>query len=125
MRSSPPVSFRSWPRYSEPAFTLSAGEDGSSGPERFCSTHCHVPGITCITPRAFADETMPLLKPLSCHATADASEPDTPCCAAIELISLELVWPGAAYGAACGTRCGGLDVVPAAGAPVGSFSAVP
>ena len=55
------------------------GEDGSSGRRRFCSTQSHVPGMTCITPRALAEDTTPLLKPLSCHAMAEASEPDTPC----------------------------------------------
>jgi hypothetical protein len=49
-----------------------------------------------MTPRAFADDTTPLLNPLSWYATADASAPGTPCCEAIELISPEVVWPGLA-----------------------------
>src|SRR3954451_3320902 len=81
--------------------------------------------MTCITPRAFADDTMPLLKPLSCQAIAEASEPGTPCCEAIWPISDDVACPGVAYGAACGTACGGPLTVVAAGAPDGSFSAVP
>ena len=41
--------------------------------------------MTCITPRALALETMALLKPLSCQPIAAASEPGTPCSAAIWL----------------------------------------
>src|SRR3954447_13517710 len=37
-------------------------------------------------PRALATETIELLKPLSCHAIAAASDPGTPCWAAIEEI---------------------------------------
>ena len=38
--------------------------------------------MTCMTPRAFAEETIALLKPLSCQAMAAASEGETPCVAA-------------------------------------------
>src|ERR671933_749675 len=58
-------------------------ELGSSArPARFCSTNCHVPGVTCMTPRALAPETIELLNPLSCQATAAASEGETPLAAA-------------------------------------------
>src|SRR4051794_41910617 len=75
-----------------------------------------------MTPRALADDTTPLLKPLSCQAIAAASEPGTPWPAAIWAISEELVCAAVGYGAACGMLCGGAVE---AGAPalVGSFSA--
>ena len=90
--------------------------------------------MTCMTPRALAADTAALLKPLSCQATADASEPDTPCCAAIEPISPDVVCVGVGLGAAVGTTAAfGAAVVLLAGAvpdapapePVGSFSGVP
>src|SRR3954471_14735844 len=90
----------------------------------FCSTHSQVPGMTCITPRAFADDTTPLLKPLSWYAIAAASEPETPCPAAIWPISTELVWAAVGYGAAWGMLCGAAEE-PVPAAPFGSFSAVP
>ena len=43
--------------------------------ERLPWTQSHVPGITCMTPRALALETIALLKPLSCQPIAAASEP--------------------------------------------------
>src|SRR4051794_19884430 len=81
--------------------------------------------MTCITPRAFADDTAALLKPLSCQAIADASEPGTPCSAAIWPISAAFVRPAVGSGPACGIVVGagwGADVC---GAPAGSLSAVP
>ena len=55
-------------------------------------------GITCMTPRALAEETIPLLKPLSCHAIAAASEDGTPCCAASEPTCTALSRPAVAAG---------------------------
>src|SRR5829696_2953593 len=81
--------------------------------------------MTCMTPRALAEETAELLKPLSCQATADASEPGTPCCAAIWPISDELVWPAVGVGDASGTVVGSGCGPDATGDPAGSFSAVP
>src|ERR671916_232348 len=43
--------------------------------------------MTCITPRAFADETAALLNPLSCQAIAVASEGETPYWEAIDWTS--------------------------------------
>src|SRR5436190_11221829 len=126
--SSPPASRSSWPRYIEPALTLSIAEFGSSvRPARFCSTQDHVPGRTCITPRALAADTTSLLKPLSCHATAAASDGETPCCAATLPTCDELSCAGVGLGAACGIVDGeGWVALDAAGcAPVGSFMAVP
>src|SRR3954463_1166542 len=111
-----------------PALTLSVAEFGSSAcPARFCSTQVQVPGSTCITPRAFADETTSLLKPLSCHATAAARDGGTPCRAAIWPICPDVNRVGVGLGDACGTTDGsGCGASGAAGAaPVGSFSAVP
>ena len=50
-----------------------------------------MPGITCITPRALALETIELLKPLSCHPIADASEGGTPLASAIWPIADDVV----------------------------------
>src|SRR3954449_5890274 len=84
--------------------------------------------MTCMTPRALAEETMPLLKPLSCQAIAVASEGETPWAAATDCTSEAptrvLVGSGAAAGmtlaagAGCEARAG-------AGAPVGSLITVP
>ena len=116
-------------RYSTPAFTFSSGEFGSSGwSARFCCTHDHVPGRICITPLALAEETTPLLKPLSCHATAAASDAARRVLAATPPMSAEVTWPGAGLGAASGTTCGVAGAAgawEASGAPVGSFSTVP
>src|SRR3954464_9272393 len=91
-------------RYSDPARTLSTGEAGLRRVrERFACTHCQVPGRICMTPRAFAPESIPLLKPLSCHAIAVASELGAPCWAAIELICDALRRAGVAFGGASGT----------------------
>src|SRR4051794_11811205 len=79
-----------------------------------------------MTPRAFAPESLPLLKPLSCHAIAVASDPGAPCCAAIEPICDAVRRPGDAAGGADGTmvRAGaGADDV--TGEPVGSLMTVP
>src|SRR2546430_17053469 len=87
-----------------PALTLSIAELGSSGcPVRFCSTQVQVPGSTCITPRALADETTALLNPLSCQATAAASEGETPCCAATCPTCDEVSRTGDGFGGACGS----------------------
>src|SRR3954467_2221337 len=108
-------------RYSEPARTLSAADDGSRRVRvRFACTHCHVPGRICMTPRALAPESIALLKPLSCHAIAAASELGAPCCAAIEVIGGADSRPGGASGGADGTivRAGaGEEAV--TGEPVG------
>src|ERR671932_1577611 len=102
--SSPPVSRRRCLRYSTPAWALSIAEDGSSGRvARLPCTHDHVPGITCITPRALAGETIPLLNPLSCHAIAAASDGDTPSDAATFWMSEAPRRVGLGSGAACGT----------------------
>src|SRR3954469_3244715 len=90
----------------------------------FCSTQSQVPGMTCITPRAFAGDTTPLLKPLSWYAIAAASEPETPWPAAVWPISPEVVGGGVGDGAAWGMLCGAA-VEPVPAAPFGSFSAVP
>ena len=88
----------------------------------------HVPGITCMTPRALAEETMALLKPDSCHAIAVASEEGTPWLAAICWIvgasTRVLVGTGAAAGTIVLAGAGAAART-GAGAPVGSFSTVP
>src|SRR4051794_41958892 len=53
-------------------------------------------------PRALALESTPLLKPLSCHAMAAASEPGAPWRAAIEPICVALRRAGVAAGGAAG-----------------------
>src|SRR5213082_3559882 len=111
-----------------PALTLSIAEFGSSATcERFCSTHVHVPGSTCITPRAFADETTALLNPLSCQATAAASEGERPCCAATCPTCDEVRRTGDGLGGAWGRVVGaGWGCAGAATwEPAGSFKAVP
>ena len=60
----------------------------------------HVPGSSCITPRAFARDTTPLLNPLSWYAIADASEAGTPSDAATRPISAELMCTALACGPA-------------------------
>jgi hypothetical protein len=92
------------------------------------STKSHVPGITCITPRALAEETMPLLKPLSCQAIAAASDGDTPCWEATDWMSAAPTRVGVGAGAAAGTTRwlgSGSDARAGVGAPVGSLSTVP
>src|SRR5687767_3650737 len=87
-----------------------------------------VPGITCITPRALADETIPLLNPLSCQAIALASEGETPCAAAIWAISPSVTLPGVGLGAASGTTVvagAGVAAPAGCGEPVGSLTTVP
>src|SRR3954454_6699015 len=96
------------PRYRTPAPTLSIGEAWSSWRlARFAWTQSHVPGMTCMTPRAFAPETIALLKPLSCQAMAAASEPGTPLRVATSLMSAAVTRPGVAAGAAAGAVVGG------------------
>src|SRR4051794_12988769 len=127
MAPSPFVWRRRSARYSEPARTLSAGDDGSSRVRaRFACTHCHVPGRICITPRALAPDSIALLLPLSCQAIAAASDPGAPCWAAIEPTSPEERRPGDAAGGAAGAivRCG-AGVVATTGEPVGSLMTVP
>src|SRR5436309_12490500 len=91
---------------------------------RLCWTHAQVPGRTCMTPRALALETIPLLKPLSCQAIAEASEAGTPLRAATAAMSAALTRPGVGAGEAAGTAVGAAAVV-GTGAPVGSFSGLP
>src|SRR3954467_7496183 len=127
MAASPFVWRRRSARYSEPARTLSAGDDGSRRVRaRFACTHCHVPGRICITPRALAPDSIALLLPLSCQAIAAASEPGAPCCAAIEPTWPDVRRPGEAAGGAAGTivRCG-AGLLATTGEPVGSLMTVP
>ena len=87
-----------------------------------------MPGITCITPRAFALETAALLKPLSCHAIAAASEGETPCRDATLCTSEAATRVGLGWGAACGTTVVagvGCAARAGAGAPLGSLITVP
>src|SRR4051795_819984 len=125
---SPPVSCRSWPRYSTPACTLSAAELALRGDTaRLLLIQDQVPGRICITPRALALDTRSLLKPLSCQPMAETSEAGTPCAAAISEMVEELTRSGVGYGAAFGTTVfvgAGLEEV-GIDAPVGSFSTVP
>src|SRR5215212_2673409 len=84
--------------------------------------------MTCITPRAFAEETIALLKPLSCQASAAASEGETPCRAATDWTSEAPTVAAVGSGAACGTTvCAGcgVDAWGGGGAPLGSLSTVP
>src|SRR3954471_7687509 len=91
MAGSPFVSRISWARESAPALTLSTAEPGFSRERaRLAWTHSHVPGRICMIPRALALESTPLLKPLSCHAMAAASEPGAPWRGAIEPICVGL-----------------------------------
>ena len=125
---SPPVCASSCLRYSTPARTLSTAESGSSfWLVRFCWIQFQVPGITCMTPRALAPETMPLLNPLSCQAMADASEPGTPCSEAIEAMVPESTRVGVGSGATCGTISAGAgsEARGGVGEPEGSLSTVP
>src|SRR5438067_13569798 len=123
MPGSPPVSRRSSCRYRVPAWTLSRAEFGLS--VRDASVwliHAHVPGMICITPRAFALETAALLKPLSCQAMALASEAGTPSRIATWPICDAVTLPGVALGAAAGTiRVAGVE----AGAPAATAHSVP
>src|SRR4051794_41903660 len=79
-----------------------------------------------MTPRAFAPESIPLLKPLSCHAMAVASDPGAPCWAAIEPICEADKRPGAAAGGAAGTIVrAGAGADEGTGEPVGSLGTGP
>src|SRR3954451_4193442 len=119
MAGSPPVWCRRLPRYSTPAPTLSIALAGSSlRSARFCWTQSHVPGRTCMTPRALAAETIALLKPLSCQAIAEASEAGTPLRLATMAMSAGVTRPGVGAGGAGVTTDGAADVV-GTGAPVG------
>src|SRR6478609_9519654 len=105
---------------------LSVALLGLSGlpPVRLRFTQSQVPGMICITPRAFALETIALLKPDSCHAIALAMLAGTPFAAAIWAISDELTRSGVGFGAASGTTvvAGAGAELDGAWAPVGSFS---
>src|SRR5882757_7499240 len=92
---------------------------------RFACTQSQVPGMTCITPRALAAETIELLKPLSCHAIAEASDAGTPLRVATMAMSEEVTRPEVGWGAAAGAVVAAGEGADASGAPVGSFSAVP
>ena len=84
--------------------------------------------MTCITPRALAEETIELLKPLSCQAMAAASEGETPCAAATFWMSTALTCCAVGAGAASGTTVvagAGSAAWTGAGAPLGSFRTVP
>src|SRR5215208_2108465 len=84
--------------------------------------------MTCITPRAFAEETIALLKPLSCQAIAAAREGETPCNAATDWTSEAPTVAAVGTGSACGTTvCAGSGVAACGGggAPLGSLSTVP
>src|SRR5215213_11576030 len=84
--------------------------------------------MTCITPRALAEDTIELLKPLSCQAIAAASEGDTPCSAATDWTSEAPTTAAVGAGSACGTTvCAGSGVAApgGAGAPLGSLRTVP
>ena len=63
--------------------------------------------MTCITPRAFAAETIALLKPLSCHAIAAASEGETPYWDATDWTSAAPRRVAVGAGAATGTTGAG------------------
>src|ERR1044072_4595903 len=84
--------------------------------------------MTCITPRALAEETTPLLNPLSCHAICAAKEGRTPCSAATDWMSAAPWRVVVGAGLACGMTVwagSGEDAWGGAGGPGGSFSTVP
>src|SRR4051794_4410431 len=86
--------------------------------------------MTCMPPRALAELTMPLLKPLSCHAIAEASDGGTPFCAAmlptVDDVTRVPVGTGGAEGDSGTAEDGDVsDVDDSAGEPVGSFSTRP
>src|SRR5918998_762331 len=80
-----------------------------------------------MTPRALADDTIALLKPLSCHAIAAASEGETPCCAATDWMSAAPTCVGVGTGSAAGTTGAGAgsEARAGVGAPPGSLITVP
>ena len=86
-----------------------------------------MPGITCITPRAFAEETIALLKPLSCHAIAAARDGETPYCDATAWMSPAPTFAAVGTGSAAGTTGAGAGSAAraGAGAPLGSLITVP
>src|SRR3954452_22543508 len=94
----------------------------------FLWTQSQVPGITCMTPRALAPETIPLLKPLSCQAIAEASEGETPLAAATDWTVEAPTRVAVGSGAAAGTTVAagaGWAARTGVGAPVGSLMTVP
>src|SRR4051794_19618797 len=80
-----------------------------------------------MTPRALAPDTIPLLKPLSCQASAAASDGDTPCSAAIDWIVPASTRVDVGSGLATGTIGAGAGSAARAGVgePVGSLRTVP
>src|SRR4051812_50034325 len=71
---------------------------------------------------------MPLLKPLSCHAIAEASEGETPYCAATDWMSPAPTRVGVGCGPAAGTTRwlgSGSEARAGVGAPAGRFSTRP
>src|SRR3954464_2336358 len=84
--------------------------------------------MTCITPRALAEDTIELLNPLSCQAMAAAREGETPCSAATDWTSEAPTRAAVGSGAAFGTTVcagSGVEACGGAGAPLGSLSTVP
>src|SRR5690242_2645171 len=84
--------------------------------------------MTCMTPRALAEETIALLKPLSCQAIAVASEGETPWAAATDWTSAAPTRDAVGSGAAAGTTVAvgaGCEARAGVGAPVGSLITVP
>src|SRR4051812_23247532 len=84
--------------------------------------------MTCMTPRAFAPETIELLNPLSCQATAAAREGETPYWAAIDCTSEAPRRVAVGSGAAAGTTCvagAGSAARGGVGDPLGSLITVP
>ena len=81
-----------------------------------------------MTPRALAEETIPLLNPLSCHAIAVASDGETPCWEATDWMSPAPRRVCVGAGPASGTTRwlgSGSEARAGVGAPEGSFSTVP
>ena len=80
-----------------------------------------------MTPRALAEETIALLKPLSCHAIAAASEGETPYWEATDWMSAAPTVAAVGAGSACGTTGAGAgsEERAGAGAPLGSLIGVP
>src|SRR4051794_447324 len=84
--------------------------------------------MTCMTPRALAEETIALLKPLSCQAIAVARDGGTPLAAATDWTSEAPTRAALGSGAAAGMTFAagaGCDARAGAGAPVGSLITVP
>src|ERR1700740_3324342 len=81
---SPPVDCSSERSSSTPPRTFDVADAAASGAgARVSPIQLHVPGRICIPPRAPALGVSGVLKPLSCAATASASDGETPFSAAI------------------------------------------